>query len=324
MPGRTAAALRVSVVVSGLAIGLAGDAGATVFIGSSSGYCDQASNCQGSPQVTGRDATSQYSRFLPQVPGDWLVDASFTVDFDFFGGYARASGQGTVESPGSVGFTARGGGIVFDLLTVGSGGGAGTLRLTWHLLGTAVVEDGGASFGIGCGAVPPGLPCTAGAVTTTGDQLYDQPLVLDLAVVLGTPAQIQLSVAASAGVGATSVGPPFPFTVSADGTWEARLVAVEVLDAAGQPIPGAPIVSESGFDWAAVPEPGAAPGAAAALLALAGCAARRRRSGVRVRTMASMASCPTSAGSPRQAEGRLRAGGAPGPGPRDARSPWSR
>jgi hypothetical protein len=251
-------------------------ASATVQVSASAGYCDWIHNCEGAPQVFGRDATSQYSK-SHHIGSEWLTDASLTVDFDGFSGYARASGQGQIEGLGTLGYTARSGGSVFDVLTVGSGGGAGTLRLTWHLLGSADVDDGDASFGILCGANPPALPCDTPLVLATADQLYDQPLVADLAITFGTPTQISLFPAASAQVAITSTGGTTPFSLSAGGTWSAELVSVQVLDALGQPQAGVPIASESGFDWAAVPEPEAGAGALAAALALAGVRARRRR-----------------------------------------------
>jgi len=113
-------------------------------------------------------------------------------------------------------------------------------------------------------------------VTAMAGGAYDQPLAFDLPVVLGTPFRLGLSIGAGATVSASSVGPEVAFAVSASGEWGVQLVAVEVLDALGQPQPGVPIASESGFDWAAVPEPDASSGAAVAALALGACATRRR------------------------------------------------
>lgn len=247
-----------------------------VLISASAGYCDVFSHCEGAPQVFGRDATAQYSR-SHHIGSEWLTDASITVDFDGFSGYARASGQGQIEGLGNLGYTARSGGSVFDVLTIGAGGGAGFLRLTWRLLATADVDDGNASFGVLCSANPPALPCATAVVLATADQVYDQPLSVDLPIVLGTPTQISLLPAGSAAIGITSTGGTVPFSLSAGITWIAPLVSVEVLDALEQPMAGVPIASESGFDWAAVPEPGAIAGAAAAALTLAALARSRRR-----------------------------------------------
>jgi hypothetical protein len=277
-----------------LALLLAGPpatARADTYVTAVSGVCtaNTLGDCEFTPTVYGRGATSNLSRSWDAPPGfSFLATSSGTSDYGAFSLYARASGYDSPESGteflNSVQRIARSYATFSDTITAGAGGAQGFLRLPLHITGSVAISwqngFGTASLAVTCASNVVGSPfnlggCPVTQLIFTQSELYDSVLNLDIPILLGSPIyyQVESSLLASTG---HLYGDLIPFTGASEASFgTGPFPGALVLDAAKQPIPDAEISSESGFAYA--PEPGSPAAGAAVLIALAARAPRRTR-----------------------------------------------
>jgi hypothetical protein len=244
-------------------------------------------DCENTPTVYGRGATSNLSRSWDMPPGfSWLATTSGTADYGAFSLYSRASGYESPESGTEFLYSAQRKARSFatfsDTITAGMGGASGFLRLPLHVTGSVTISwqngFGNASLAVTCASNLVGSPfnlgvCPVTQLIFTQNELYDSVLNLDIPILLGSPIYYQVEVSLLAATGHL-YGDLFPFTGASEasfGTGPFQGAAL-VLDAAKQVIPDALISSESGFAYA--PEASSFAGGAAALAALGALAGR--------------------------------------------------
>lgn len=242
-------------------------------------------DCEFTPTVYGRGATSNLSRSWDAPPGfSFLATTNGTSDYAAFSLYSRASGYDSPESgtefQNSVQRIARSYATFSDTITAGTGGASGFLRIPLDITGSVAISwqngFGTASLAITCAANVVGSPFNLGTCPVTQfiftqSELYDSVVNLDIPILLGSPIYYQVETSLLAATGHL-YGDLIPFTGASEASFgTAPFPGAMVLDAAKQPIPDAEISSESGFAYA--PEPGSPAAGAAALLALAVCAA---------------------------------------------------
>lgn len=279
-PTRAPAARLIAAIA--LALLAAQPAGAQPFVSSTSQVCTGtgAGECETGTLVLGRGAYADLSRAWDSPGFHYLAFTSITTDYDGFAGGSRASGtetpDGVAEFPYSLTRIARSFGSTSDTLTAGEGGAPGYFRLSFALTGSSAVswQNGTAYTRISgtCFSRPPGTftslgPCSVPTLDFFDDAVVDTDFVIDFPIVLGSPFEYVATVFIEAGTGHAAFSPA-PFQGIAEADYVGVLDAVRVLDAAKQPIPGAPVsVGASGFVY---PAPEAAPMAAggAALAAL--------------------------------------------------------
>jgi len=246
-----------------------------------------AGECETAPTVVGAGETANMSRFWDSPGFAYATDTNMTLDYVSLSAYARASGFENPESGttflGSVTRIARSIGGIGDVLTAGEGGAPGFFRIPLHVTGSTAISwqngGGSASLAFQCASSEPGSPfaigqCPIAQFNFTGDEVFDQDVVLDVPIVLGQPFQYQITISLQTQTG-HGYGDLIPFTGAAQASFASQPFAgASVLDTNHVVIPGAPIsASESGFSYAA-PEPSSA---ASAALAIATLRALRRR-----------------------------------------------
>jgi hypothetical protein len=245
-----------------------------------------AGECETALTVVGAGQTANMSRFWNFTAFTYLTDTNMTLDYISLSAFARASGT---ENPDSgttflngVTRIARSIGGIGDVLTAGEGGAPGFFRIPLHVTGGSAISwqngSGSASLVFQCVSSEPGSPfaigqCPIAQYNFTGDEIFDQEVVLDVPIVLGEPFQYQLTISVQAQTG-HAYGDLVPFTGAAQASFASQPFAgASVLDANHVVIPDAPIsASESGFSYA--PEPSST---ASAALAIATVSLLRRR-----------------------------------------------
>jgi hypothetical protein len=257
---------------------------AVAFLQGATQSCFTSVDCETAPPVFGAGNLAQISRSYGAGAGfSYMTSASMTLDYVGFAGFARASGFENPNPPpeppiftSSQSYSGRSFGNIFDTVTAGAGGGPGFLRVPLHIVGSSSISWqnglGITQLGISCTSNEPGSfvplgPCTGAAFTFTGNEALDTIVNVDVPILLGTPVELRVSATVFATTG-HEFGSSVPFTGAAEASFSTLAFAgATVLDAGHAPIPGASIVSESGFSYA--PEPSASAAAVAALATLA-------------------------------------------------------
>lgn len=288
---RCSAVSRV-LLLAGLVL-VAPPAGA-VFVVSTCQICmgNGAGDCETAPSVYGAGAVANLSRaWTPGNGFEYAASTSIATDYGAFSAFARASGSETPPPGAGTNFIntvmriARSYGTFDDVLTAGTGGGPGFLRIPMHLSGGVGISwqngFGFASLDISCASSAPGSPyaighCDPVSLAFTNDASIDEVVFLDIPIVLGSPFEYLATVIVSAGSGHL-YGDLIPFTGQAQiDVATLPFAGAVVLDAGKQPIPDAPIsLGESGFDYRLAPEAGPLLGGLAALAALSALGRRR-------------------------------------------------
>lgn len=244
-----------------------------------------AGDCETAPSVYGAGVLADMSRVW--TPGNgfaYAASSSIATDYSEFGASARASGSETPSDAGPffVNFVtriARSYGTFNDVLTAGTGGEAGFLRIPVHVAGNVAISwqngIGYASVDFSCASSAPGSPyaighCEPASFVFYNDADLDETVNLDIPLILGSPFEYTANVVVSAATG-HAYGDLVPFTGQSQidiGTLP--FPGAQVLDASRQPIPNAPIsLGESGFDYRPAPEPSSLLGGLVAVAALA-------------------------------------------------------
>lgn len=244
-----------------------------------------AGDCETAPSVYGAGALASMSRaWTPGNGFDYAASTSMSTDYGSFGAFARASGSETPEPGAGTTFLntvtriARSFGNFDDVLTAGTGGGPGFLRIPMHIVGSVAISwqngFGYASVDLSCSSSAPGSPyaigqCAPVSRTFSVDGSIDEIVDLDIPIVLGSPFEYLATVVVSAGTGHL-YGAFVPFTGQAQiDVATLDFAGATVLDAGKQPIPDAPIsLGESGFDYQSAPEAPSLLGEVASLAAL--------------------------------------------------------
>jgi hypothetical protein len=259
---------------------------AATFLISQSSSC-ASGGCEFAPDMTGPGATTNISRLFedpPANPGSLLMMNQAAMTVVSYGGFsASVSSTGDLNDypVGGQGFTgpniaANAKATIWDVVTVSGSSGPGTLRMMWHVTGsvdigwsvTGPVEDidhGQVSLAFLCAAQQVGSPtpgnCPDPALTWTDDAAVDEMVNVDVPIVFGAPEQYQLGINLQSSIGTgvyTASTGLIAFMAHANGGFGSTgtLAGVEALDGIGQPVPGATIQSESGFQYDVAPEPG--------------------------------------------------------------------
>jgi hypothetical protein len=276
-------ALRATLISILLGAPSAGHA-ATVLL-SQSFWCSSGS-CSFVPDMTGPGAsTSLLYTFEdePSNPGFLRLQAEAAMVVADYGGFSARSSSTEdlndypVGTQGTVGpnISANARATIWDVVTVSGGSGPGTLRMTWHVTGGVDVgwsvagpvdpiDHGQLRLSFGCTAQLVGTPtpdaCPDPMLSWTAPGAVDVTVNLDMPIVFGSPVQYQLviNLQSSTGTGYYNASSGL-ITFQAHATGEfgstGTLVGAEALDSIGQPVAGATIQSESGFQYGVAPEP---------------------------------------------------------------------